>query len=146
MTCNALKKCQGYLFLQELFSNFQHPWCIFRHDIYIFINNYKTRVIYLKRILRLSIHVLSQLILTFLLNCVLNHEEKHMVSLAHFYQSILLCIRVTNKLVNFYKKIKVLIENTLKLKKLFFKLRYCNLYYWVFSFVHDMFDDILWNH
>lgn len=140
------QKCQGYLFLQELFSNFQHPWCIFRHDIYIFINNNKTRVLYIKRILRLSIHVLSQLILTFLLNCVLNHEEKHMVSLADFYQSILLCIRVTNKLVNFYKKIKVLIENSLKLKKLFFKLRYCKLYYWVFSFVHDMFDDILWNH
>lgn len=75
------QKMSGLPIFTRIVFKFQHPWCIFRHDIYIFINNYKTRVLYIKRILRLSIHVLSQLILTFLLNCVLNHEEKHMVSL-----------------------------------------------------------------
>lgn len=55
--------------------------------------------------------------------------KKNTWSASDIYGSILLCVRVTNKLVNFYKKIKVLIENTLKLKKLSFKLRYCNLYY-----------------
>lgn len=145
LTWNALKMSGLNLYLHELFSNSQHHWCIFRHDIYIFINKYKTRVLYIKRILRLSIHVLSQLILTFQLNCVLIPiMKKNTWSSANFYQFIYCAEESPTNWLTSTRKLKLLWKIHLNWKKL---ISYCNFYYWVFSFVHiKMSDDITWGH